>query len=122
MMRTKMFRALAGWPVRISSAGILGVIAMAILLTTSTVKAEGPPPVIHRLDGSKITPQQIDAEVKQLMAKGRVPGLGLALIENGRIVYVQTYGFRSVENNQPLETDTVMYGASLTKLAFAYMV
>src|ERR1700761_6927589 len=115
MMRPEMFGALSRRPVRMSSTGILlGVITMAILLTTSSVKAEGPPPVIHRLDGSKITPQQIGAAVKQLMAKGRVPGLGLALIENGKIVYVQTYGFRSVEKNQPLESDTVMYGASLT--------
>ncbi|HST23035.1 MAG TPA: serine hydrolase domain-containing protein, partial [Blastocatellia bacterium] len=72
--------------------------------------------------GSKLAPKQIDAEVERLITKGRVPGLALALIQNGKPVYVKSYGLRSVEKNQPLETDTVMYGASLTKLIFAYFV
>lgn len=81
-----------------------------------------PEPVIHRLDDSSLTPRQIDREVEGLMAKGRVPGLALALIQDGQPVYVKAYGLRSVETKKPLETGTVMYGASLTKMAFAYMV
>jgi len=83
--------------------------------------AEGDP-VIQRFDGRALTPRQIDVEVERLMAKERVPGLALALIQDGRPAHVKAYGLRSVEKNLPLETDTVMYGASLTKLAFACMV
>ncbi len=56
------------------------------------------------------------------MAQERVSGLALALIQEGRPVYVKSYGLRFVEEKKPLETDTVLYAASLTKLAFAYMV
>jgi CubicO group peptidase (beta-lactamase class C family) len=35
---------------------------------------------------------------------------------------VKTYGLRNVKENLPLRTDTVMYGASLTKATFAYYV
>ena len=56
------------------------------------------------------------------MQAGRVPGLGLALVREGRLAYVNAYGMANVEKNRPLAADTVMYGASLTKLAFAYMV
>jgi CubicO group peptidase (beta-lactamase class C family) len=64
----------------------------------------------------------IDAEALRLMAAGNVEGMALAVIEEGRIVHVAAYGRRNVERNLPLTTDTVMYGASLTKTAFAYML
>jgi CubicO group peptidase (beta-lactamase class C family) len=35
---------------------------------------------------------------------------------------VKTYGLRSVEEKLPLEADTILYAASLTKLTFAYTV
>ena len=68
------------------------------------------------------TPAEIDREAERLMASEDVKGMALALIDDGDIVYVTAYGYRNVENELPLETDTVMYGASFTKTAFAYMV
>jgi CubicO group peptidase (beta-lactamase class C family) len=35
---------------------------------------------------------------------------------------VKAYGLRSIEEKLPLQVDTIMYAASLTKLTFAYMV
>jgi len=77
---------------------------------------------IERLDGSVLSAREIDAEVERLMAKAEVPGLALALIQDAHPVYMKAYGSRNVQEKLPLEIDTVMYGASLTKLAFAYMV
>ena len=101
---------------------LTGAAATLALLIVPLVWGAGYERAIHRLDGSKLTTRQIDAEVERLMAKGRVPGLALALVENGRLLYVKSYGLPRVEERQPLQTDTVMYAASLTKLAFAYMV
>ena len=64
----------------------------------------------------------IDAEVQRLMKREGVQGMALAIIEDGQIQHVAAYGRRSVERNLPLTTDSIMYGASLTKTAFAYMV
>ena len=64
----------------------------------------------------------LDARIEHLMAAQDVKGLAVAVIEGDRITHLRAYGFRNVENGLPLETDTVMYGASLTKAAFAYMV
>jgi CubicO group peptidase (beta-lactamase class C family) len=80
------------------------------------------PEAVRRLDGTGISPAQVDGVVTRLMEAGRVPGLGLAIIDGGRIVHLKAYGLRDVEAGRPLTTDTVMYGASLTKAAFAYMV
>src|SRR4029450_1726455 len=59
-------------------------------------------------------PAAIDARVRTAMAETRAKGLAIAVIDDGRVVYVQAYGARNAAGD-PLQTDTVMYGASLTK-------
>jgi CubicO group peptidase (beta-lactamase class C family) len=73
-------------------------------------------------DTSGVNLTGIDARVTALMATANVPGLTLAVIEGGSVVYSKAYGMADVDKRTPLTTDTVMYGASLTKAAFAYMV
>lgn len=65
---------------------------------------------------------RLDMQVRQAMARDRVNGMALAVIDGGRVVHVAAYGHRNVERDLPLTPETVMYGASLTKAAFAYMV
>jgi CubicO group peptidase (beta-lactamase class C family) len=64
----------------------------------------------------------LDARIEALMAREQVVGLAVAVIDRGEITHVRAYGLRNRENNLPLESDTIMYGASLTKAAFAYMI
>ncbi|HMI21148.1 MAG TPA: serine hydrolase domain-containing protein [Sphingomonas sp.] len=63
----------------------------------------------------------VDAAVHTLMANTGAKGLALAIIDGGRVRYVQAYGVRNAQGD-PLRPDTVMYGASLTKTVFAYHV
>lgn len=64
----------------------------------------------------------IDAEARRLMADEDVKGMALAVIDGGKVVHVAAYGLRNVEKALPLQTDTVMYAASLTKTHMAYLV
>src|SRR6188508_1958135 len=61
----------------------------------------------------------IDAHVRVAMADTRANGMAIAVIDDGRVAYVQAYGVRNAKGD-PLQTDTVMYGASLTKTVMAY--
>ena len=63
----------------------------------------------------------IDAEVKRVMASTHANGLAIAVVDDGKVRYVQAYGIRNAKGD-PLSKDTVMYGASLTKMVFAYHV
>lgn len=63
----------------------------------------------------------LDAVVARAMAATGSRGLAVAVIDRGRVAYVRTYGVRDGAG-RPLERDTVMYAASLTKAAFAYLV
>lgn len=64
---------------------------------------------------------KLDAQVPLLMQKTGAKGLAVAVIEDGRVRHVKAWGFRNLKGDA-LSTDTVMYGASLTKVVFAYTV
>ncbi len=63
----------------------------------------------------------IDAEVGKIMSHTHANGMAIAVIDHGKVGYVQSYGVRNAKR-EPLATDTVMYGASLTKTVFAHTV
>jgi CubicO group peptidase (beta-lactamase class C family) len=63
----------------------------------------------------------IDAEVSRIMTQTHAKGMAVAVIDRGKVVYVNAYGDRNAKGD-PLTTETVMYGASLTKTVFAYTV
>ena len=89
---------------------VFAIVWAALVLTTVAHAAEA------RRSGD-----EIDAEVAKVMAATGAQGLAIAYIENGTPVYVQAYGKRNAKGD-PLQTQTIMYGASLTKAAFAHMV
>lgn len=67
-------------------------------------------------------PAAIDQVVESHMRAGRVTGLALAVLNRNELAYVKTYGMRNAAAAAPLLSDTVLYGASFTKSAFAHMV
>jgi CubicO group peptidase (beta-lactamase class C family) len=80
----------------------------AVLLLTSGASLPGIPGAAA-----------IDARVRAAMAATGANGMAVAVIDDGRVVTVQAYGVRNAKGD-PLQTDTVMYGASLTKTVMAY--
>jgi CubicO group peptidase (beta-lactamase class C family) len=62
----------------------------------------------------------IDKEVSTIMTRTHANGMALAVIDHGKVTYVQSYGIRNAKGD-PLAPDTVMYGASLTKTLLAYL-
>lgn len=64
---------------------------------------------------------RLNAQVQADMARTQTQGIAIAIIENGKVKSVKSWGKRNAKA-EPLTTDTVMYGASLTKAVFAYTV
>lgn len=81
----------------------------------------GKQSAIHRLDGSTITPAEVDTTVTRLMKAAEVTGAGIAIFNDGKIAYERAYGFRDTENKLPLTEDSVMTAASFSKVAVGYM-
>jgi CubicO group peptidase (beta-lactamase class C family) len=82
---------------------------LAMMATASTAMAKVP------------DAERVAVLAKAAMAETKARGLAVAVIDGGKIASVQVFGERN-SKGQPLTTDTVMYGASLTKAVFAYTV
>lgn len=97
--------------------------SQAAVCQTSTPSETHPPlGAVTRLDGRVLSAAEVTATVERLMRAGRVPGLALAILNRGEVVYQRGFGWRDVERRLPLGDTTVMYAASFTKAMFAYMV
>jgi CubicO group peptidase (beta-lactamase class C family) len=55
------------------------------------------------------------------MAQTGAKGLAIAVVEDGQVALVRSYGVRNAKGD-PLTPNTIMYGASLTKAAFGHLV
>ena len=94
----------------------------ALMMGAALALAAAGTDTVRRFDGKPVPAERIDSDAKRMMAEARVQGLAMAAIDDGKVVFVRSWGLRNVAKNLPLQTDTIMYGASLTKFAFAYMV
>lgn len=83
------------------------VAALAVALFAAPAMADTPPPADS-------------AAIERALQTTRASGLAVAFIEEGRVSWVRTYGARNAAGD-PLTTDTVMYGASLTKAVVGYL-
>src|ERR1051325_2388339 len=71
--------------------------------------------VAHEMPSSA----DIDGRVNKMMADAGARGMAIPVIDEGKISYIHAFGVRNAAGD-PLKTDTIMYGASLTKTVVAY--
>src|SRR5215475_5400161 len=65
---------------------------------------------------------KLERGVPQLMKDGDVPGLSIALLRDGELVWRHGFGVKNTKTNEPVTDDTVFEAASLSKPVFAYAV
>lgn len=87
------------------------------LLLSFAVAAQTVAAGAQKIPGS----DAIDQRVRAIMSSTHANGMAIAVIDHGKVGYVHAYGIRNAKGD-PLNTDTIMYGASLTKAVFAYTV
>jgi CubicO group peptidase (beta-lactamase class C family) len=57
----------------------------------------------------------IRENVPKLMQQLHVPGVSIAIVQNGQVVWAQGFGVRDVRDRKPVTTDTVFEAASMSK-------
>jgi CubicO group peptidase (beta-lactamase class C family) len=95
-----------------SSANPIAVGMLGLVL--ASCQSIGPSP-------ARVSIAELDAIAAQAMTSTGAQGLAIAVTEPGRVIARGSWGKRNAKGD-PLTADTIMYGASLTKTAFAYYV
>jgi CubicO group peptidase (beta-lactamase class C family) len=66
--------------------------------------------------------KKLETIIPQLLQEYSVPGLSIAIIENGKIGWSQGFGVRDTATRKPVTPETIFESASLSKPTFAYAV
>src|SRR5580692_11583999 len=77
---------------------------------------------LKRINGSSVSEDSLTTRVQYLMQIANVSGVAISVFNNNEPVYSRTFGFADVQKQNPLSSDAEMYGASLSKMVFAYIV
>ena len=91
---------------------LASIIAGCSAATSSQPEDTAPPPTAT-LQLSAFP--DVDSFVTGLMALYDIPGAGIALVQNGEVLYVQGYGVRSTATAAPVTPDTLFAIGSVTK-------
>lgn len=66
--------------------------------------------------------RHIDSQIARLMKAGRVPGMSVAVVRDGKLAWSKGYGVKSIKTAEPVTKDSVFDANSLSKVVFAYAV
>ncbi len=64
----------------------------------------------------------LDEQINKLMKIYKIPGLSIALIEKGEVVWINAYGYADLEYKRKMTTDTVCRVQSISKSVTAWGV
>ena len=65
---------------------------------------------------------RLEQTIPRLMADGDIPGLSIALVRKGEVVWSRGFGVKNIETKEAVDDNTVFEAASLTKPVFAYAI
>jgi CubicO group peptidase (beta-lactamase class C family) len=82
---------------------------------------QAPPGLLVKKD-PRVIISDLETLVPLLMEKSGVPGLQMALVREGRIIWDKGFGVKNTVTKEPVTGETVFEAASLTKPFFAYVV
>lgn len=69
-------------------------------------------PVVGIQDGRT---ERIGRVVRETMRKEGIPGISVAVVDDGRLAWAQGFGWKDVERNLPVDTDTQFQAGSISK-------
>lgn len=73
---------------------------------------------IERPDGKTLSTRIIDSVVNKLLDTAEITGLQLGIINDDKIVYLHSYGYKNKAKNERNDTSTHFYAASLGHYLF----
>jgi CubicO group peptidase (beta-lactamase class C family) len=74
--------------------------------------------ILH--DFNKEAALQLDDFIKRYQEYYEIPGVSIALIKNGKIVYYKTYGIKNTKTKEPVDEKTLFEAGSVTKPVFTF--
>jgi CubicO group peptidase (beta-lactamase class C family) len=75
-----------------------------------------------KTDGRKVNIKAFNTEVNHMMEEVGIPGVSLAVIENNKVVFYHTYGYKQAGQPEAVNDETLFEACSLSKNFMLFMV
>ncbi len=94
----------------------LSVILVAACVGCQTSRAlKGPIPASPAIGLEDERTERIGKVIRETMHQEKIPGLSIAVVEHGQIVWAQGFGWRDVQRRLPVDVDTQFQAGSISK-------
>jgi CubicO group peptidase (beta-lactamase class C family) len=94
----------------------------ALLLFCTFSRAQQPAGVSPVVLPTEAAIAKLETDIPYLLQQADVPGMSIALIRNGKLVWSGAFGVSNAETKKRVDANTVFEAASLSKPVFAYAV
>src|ERR1700728_3566839 len=94
------------------------IVLLALLTLNSLLSHAQLPPMVPAPE----VINKLQTDIPLLLEKSDVPGMSIALIRDGRVVWSKGFGVSNAVTRKPVTTNTIFEAASLSKPVFAYAV
>src|SRR5262245_50356326 len=64
----------------------------------------------------------LEKQITTLMEETKVPGLSIAIIKDGKLLWSRGFGVKKSDSKEPVHNDTIFEAASTSKPVFAYLI
>jgi CubicO group peptidase (beta-lactamase class C family) len=100
----------------------VGVVLLLVTVATGVVGTPRLQAQVPSVRPTRDVISRLENEVPGLMKQGGVPGMSIALIRDGKTIWLHGFGVKDKRTQEPVRTDTVFEAASLSKPVFTYGV
>src|SRR5437879_5441856 len=87
----------------------------ALTLLILVLIGPGAGPCAAERGARDVDPQAVDALVRRSLRVWGVPGVAVAIVRAGEVVYLKGHGVKEISGNDPVTPDTLFPIASCTK-------
>jgi len=104
---------------------LVSIFFLTLLLVTISCTREGPQDqaIALKTDVDETTLiSQLESGIPPLMEKAMIPGLSVAVVRDGALMWTKDFGVKSRDTGAPVTEETIFEAASFSKPVFAFAV
>jgi CubicO group peptidase (beta-lactamase class C family) len=121
MPQSHSFKTTA-WLTGLAAGAVLLGTASAVAVQPETEFATGPDAFTELLRGRFAEQGEVERfTLEERMAHYQVPGVAVAIIDNGEVIYAEGFGVRQAGSDRPVTADSVFSSGSVSKVATALL-
>jgi CubicO group peptidase (beta-lactamase class C family) len=99
---------------------VVSVFLLSLSFSIAACQTQETPSLNTDKDNQKLI-GELEALIPELMAEADIPGMSIAVIKDGKIIWSEGFGIKNTKTGEAVTKDTVFEAASLTKPFFAYL-